>query len=82
MVRARNRPPLQPSLPRHRPLPEVKTRLERLGAAVRRAMQEAEDKQARRAAEQERDRLLEAERRARQDAENATDLSDLFATFP
>lgn len=56
----------------------LKTRLDRLGPAVRRAIGEAEDKQARRVAEEERDRLLELERRAREEAETANRLKDEF----
>lgn len=56
----------------------LKTRLDRLVPAVRRAIQEAEDKKARRIAEQERDRLLDLERKARADAETANRMKDEF----
>jgi signal transduction histidine kinase len=56
----------------------LKSRLERLGPAVVRALGEAEDRRLRRAAELERDELLLREREAREAAEAANRLKDEF----
>jgi len=56
----------------------LKTRLDRLGPAVLRALAEAEDRRLRRVVEEERDRLLVSERTARDAAETANRLKDEF----
>lgn len=56
----------------------LKSRLERLGPAVHRALAEAETRRLREHAERERDRLLVAERQAREAAEAANRMKDDF----
>jgi signal transduction histidine kinase len=56
----------------------LKHRLERLVPAVRRALREAEDREARKQAERERQELLEREKEARHKAEEASRLKDEF----
>jgi signal transduction histidine kinase len=56
----------------------LKDRLDRLGPAVRRALDEAETRRQRARAEQERDQLLLSERQAREAAEQANRLKDEF----
>lgn len=56
----------------------LKHRLERLVPAARRALREAEDREARKRAERERQELLEREQEARRKAEEASRLKDEF----
>jgi signal transduction histidine kinase len=56
----------------------LKSRLERLLPATQRALRLAEERRGRRAAESERDRLLESERLAREAAEAANRMKDEF----
>ena len=56
----------------------LKHRLERLGPAVRRALDEAETRRLRERAEHERDQLLRSERQAREAAEAANRMKDEF----
>lgn len=56
----------------------LKHRLDRLAPAVRRALQEADERAARRRAEAERDQLLIREREARYEAESANRMKDEF----
>ncbi|MDQ4121584.1 MAG: response regulator [Acidobacteriota bacterium] len=56
----------------------LKHRLERLVPAARRALREAEDREARKQAERDRQQLLEREQEARRKAEEASRLKDEF----